>query len=318
MNSELITIIIFGYILDLIFGDPQWRWHPVRIIGRLAELLEEQLNKGKINRIFSGSVLVILVVSITVFSVWAVLKFAYLIHPVLYYVFSVLLIYFSLSMKALGVEANKVLKHLKDKDLGEARRDLSMIVGRDTDKLKETEVVRATVETTAESTMDGVVAPLFYAFLGGPVLAWAYKAINTLDSMFGHKNERFLEFGRLSAKLDGLANLVPAKITCFLINISSFFYGKDAVNSVKWAGRYLFKGPEYNGESVEASLAGALGIQLGGTNFYNSTPVLKALIGNNLFSLDKQHIKESLQITYFASTLFMFFRIFFYYLLGRR
>jgi len=317
MNSELTTIFA-GYSLDLIFGDPQWQWHPVRFIGRLIEWQELRLNKPASNRILSGSVLVILTVGITVFSVWGILRLAHLIHPGLYYIFSALLIYLSLSIKSLGVEADKVFRCLQDKKIEDARIKLALIVGRDTDKLNETEIVRATVETVAESTMDGIIAPLFYSFLGGPVLAWGYKAVNTLDSMVGHKNERFFEFGRLSAKLDGWVNLIPAKITCFLISLASCFYGKNSSGSVMWGRKYLFKGPEYNGEAAEASLAGALGVQLGGVNFYNSLAVSKALIGEKRIPLDKKHIGESLRIAYLASTLFMLFGILLYYLLGRR
>src|SRR3989338_8913858 len=219
--------IIIAYILDLIFGDPQWHWHPVRVIGRLTDKLEKKLNTDKIsrNKIFSGTVLVILIIGLTVFSVWFALKLAKLIHPFLYHTLFVLLIYFALSIRSLGEEAKKVYLALKNNNLQKARNDLSMIVGRDTDKLNEPQIIRASVETVAESIMDGIIAPLFYAFIGGPVLAWAYKAINTLDSMVGYRSERFIKFGKPAAKLDGIVNFIPAKITSLLITASCFFYG---------------------------------------------------------------------------------------------
>src|SRR3989338_1515231 len=233
--------IITAYILDLIFGDPQWYWHPVRIIGRLTDKLEKKLNtygfgyrkpnhcsltyKISGNQIFYGTVLVILVISLTVFSVWFALKLAKSIHPFLYHTLFVLLIYFALSIRSLGTEAKKVYLALKNNNLQKARNGLSMLVGRDTDKLNEPQIIRASVETVAESIMDGIIAPLFYAFIGGPVLAWAYKAINTLDSMVGYRSERFIKFGKPAAKLDGIVNFIPAKIASLLITASCFFYG---------------------------------------------------------------------------------------------
>ena len=298
-------IISGGYILDLIFGDPPWPGHPTRIIGRLIELLEEKLISAKINKIFSGAILVILITVITAVSIWGILRLAKFIHPYLYYLISALFIYFSLSVKQLGVEANKVYFALKSGNIVQARKELSMIVARDTDKLDEPEIIRATVETVAESTMDGIVAPMCYAFLGGPILAWAYKAINTLDSMVGYRSERFIEFGRVAAKLDGLANFIPAKITCFLISLSAFFYQKDGLRAIRWAARYLFKWPQDNSEATEAAMAGALGVQLGGLNLYQSIPIQKPFIGDNLYLLDRKHIQESVNLVYISSALFM-------------
>jgi adenosylcobinamide-phosphate synthase len=303
--SYQILAIITAYILDLVIGDPQWNWHPVRLIGRLIERLEKRLNVGNINKKFSGVMLIILVVGITIFCVWGILRLARLIHPLLYYVCFAILIYFCLSIKALAVEANKVYSALKKKNIQEARNNLSMIVGRDTDKLEEAEIIKATVETVAESTMDGIIAPLFYAFLGGPVLVWMYKAINTLDSMVGYKNKRFIEFGKPSARLDGLLNFIPAKITCFLISFSSCFYGKDWLSSARWGTKYFLKGQEDNSIATEAAMAGALKIQLGGINFYNSIPISRPLIGDNFQPVAIKHIRESIQIAYISSALFM-------------
>lgn len=316
---EILSVsIIGGYILDLAFGDPQWHWHPVRLIGRLIERLERRLNTGSVNKLFAGAILVVLAVGLTVSCVWVILSLAGLIHPVLYLVISTLLIYFALSTKDLAVEVSKVYEALNCKNIRKARISLSMIVGRDADSLEEPEIIRATVETTAESAMDGVVAPLFYAFLGGPVLMWAYKAINTLDSMVGYRSERFIEFGRVSAKLDGLVNFIPARITCFLIGLSGLSYGKNRFNSIKWGFRYLFKGIEKNSEATEAAMAGALRVQLGGLNFYNSVPVPKPLIGEAVYPLEIRHIQESIRIVYLCSFLFLFTGLSLLYLIGGR
>lgn len=294
-------IIAIGFVLDLIFGDPEWSWHPVRIIGRLIERLETKLNKGKTNKKLSGVALVILVVGLTIFCVWGSLGIAKVIHPVLYYVVSVLFIYFALSIKDLAVEANKVYKALKMGNIKEARRNLSMIVGRDTDKLDEPQIIRAAVETVAESIMDGIIAPLFYVFLGGPILAWAYKAINTLDSMVGHKNERLADFGWASAKLDGILNFIPSKIAAFLISFSAFCHRKNWIDSIRLVSRYLFEGTQHNSEMAEASMAGALGIQLGGLNFYSGKAAKKALLGDAKKPLETSDIKDSVSIAYLVS-----------------
>ncbi|MFA4889828.1 MAG: cobalamin biosynthesis protein, partial [Candidatus Omnitrophota bacterium] len=147
--------------------------------------------------------------------------------------------------------------------------------------------------------------PLFYAFLGGPVIVWVYKAINTLDSMVGYRNERFKEFGYVSAKLDGLLNFIPSKITCFLISVSILCCGKRWFNSLKESGRYLLNGPGVNSDAVEAAMAGGLGVQLGGTNFYNSVAVDKLFIGQAAEPLDIKHIRQSVMIAYVSSVLML-------------
>lgn len=297
--------ILLAYLLDLIIGDPQFSWHPVRIIGRLIAKLEIVLNNDRLNNKFAGFLLVLLVVSTTVICVSVILKLSRLIHPAFYFIISSLLVYFALAVKSLAKEANKVYQALITGDIAQARKNLSLLVARDTEKLDEPQVIRATVETVAESTMDGIISPLFYAFLGGPVLVWAYKAINTLDSMVGYRNERFASFGRVSAEVDGIANFIPAKITCVTILIGGWLYGKFRASSGQWTLRYAFKGKRYNSESTEAVMAASLGIQLGGLNFYNSIPVQKTLIGDGVYPLNIKHIKESIKITYISSILFM-------------
>jgi adenosylcobinamide-phosphate synthase len=179
-----------------------------------------------------------------------------------------------------------------------------MIVGRDTANMDEAQIIRATVETVAESTMDGIVAPLFYAFLGGPVLAWFYKSVNTMDSMVGHRNERYAEFGWAAARLDGLFNLVPSKITALAISASAFLCGKDwAVLSGGRQGmfsRVLFK-QRYDG----GSMSGGLRIRLGGRNFYGGLAVDKPLLGDGPQPLQLKHIGQSVRVCYLSSLLMM-------------
>lgn len=313
---SLVLIIVIAYALDLVFGDPQWHWHPVRTIGRLIERLERKLNTDKANKIFSGVAMTFLLVGLAMLCVWLALGIAKFMHPFLYGILSIIFIYFALSVRSLAVEANKVYGALKNKNVKAARKYLSMIVARDTQKLDEREIIRATVETVAESIMDGIIAPLSYVFLGGPVLMWGYKAINTLDSMVGYRSERFIEFGKVSAKVDGIVNFIPAKITCFLICLSSLCYKKDWVNSLRWGFKYFLKGQEFNSIATEAAMAGALRIRLGGVNFYDSVPIEKPFIGNNAQPLAVRHIRESIRIAYVSSVLFICVGTYLFYLIG--
>lgn len=304
MNYE-IFIIPIAYCLDLALGDPQTSWHPVRLIGKLIEALETILNKPGYNRRFRGIVLVFSVTATAAFVVWGILQLCAATHRLIFYMVSVLFIYFSLSVRSLAEEVNKVKSGLENGDISRARDSLAMIVGRDTKELDESEIIRATVETVAESTMDGIVAPLFYAFLGGPVLVWVYKTINTLDSMVGYNNKRFKEFGWASARLDGLFNLIPAKLTALLISAAMFFYRKDSVNSLRWALKHAFKSPAFNADTAEAPMAGGLRIKLGGINFYNSLAVYKPYLGDGYEPLAIKHINQSLMVSYMVSILML-------------
>lgn len=302
MNYKILSIFS-AYFLDLVLGDPQWQYHPIRLIGRLIGLLEKRLNTDNFNRRFSGVILVNLVIGITIFFIWGCLKLAEFIHPIFYYFTSVILIYFALSVKALDVEASKVKNAIMNENIPEARNKLSMLVGRDTNSLDRQEIIRASVETVAESITDGIVSPLCYVFLGGPILLWAYKAVNTLDSMVGYQSKRFIKFGWFSAKLDGLMNFIPARITLVLIAASSFCCAKDWFASLKWGSRYFFKGPKDNSLIPEAAMAGGLGIKLGGLNFYNGSPIFKPLVGDGSSPLDIEHIQQGINIAYICSLL---------------
>ncbi len=304
MNCGLF-VIPCAYAIDLLAGDPQVEWHPVRLIGRLVRFLDIRLNKQEYNRRVAGVILVVLVSATVIFIAWTILKLSLSAHPALYFAVSVLLVYFSISTRALADEAGKVERCLKNGDIGAAREKLSMIVGRDTANMDEAQIIRATVETVAESTMDGIVAPLFYAFLGGPVLAWFYKSVNTMDSMVGHRNERYAEFGWAAARLDGLFNLVPSKITTLAISASAFLCGKDWAGSFRWAARYVFKGPSLNSDTTEASMSGGLRIRLGGRNFYGGLAVDKPLLGDGPEPLQLKHIGQSVRVCYLSSLLMM-------------
>ncbi|MDD3345773.1 MAG: adenosylcobinamide-phosphate synthase CbiB [Candidatus Omnitrophica bacterium] len=304
MNCAMF-IIPCAYLLDLAAGDPQFRWHPVRVMGRFVEVLERVLNREGYNRRLTGAILVFLTGSAAVFFTWAVLALSLSIHPALFLTVSVLMIYFSVSTKALADEAGKIGRFLKKGDVISARENLSLIVGRDTGAMDEEQVIRASVETVAESTMDGIVAPLFYAFIGGPVLAWFYKSVNTMDSMVGHKNKRYAEFGWAAARLDGLLNFAPSKITAFLINMAVFLYGKDWRSSIRWTAKYIFKGPSFNSDTAEAPMSGGLRIRLGGRNFYGGLAVDKPFLGDGFETLHVKHIGQSIAVCYLVSLLML-------------
>lgn len=302
MNYSLYAILA-AYLLDLSFGDPAWRWHPVRIIGRLITGLEKRLNVPSDNKIFRGLILSFIVIGAVCGTVWVSLRIAWIISPILYFFLGTLLIYFGLSVKDLAAQAHEVKAALADGDIPRARKQLAMIVGRDTEALDEPEIVRASVETVAESIMDGIVAPLFYCFLGGPVWMWFYKAVNTLDSMVGYRSQRFIEFGRVCAKLDAVMNFIPARLTSFLIGVSSGLCGKDFAGAFRWGLRYFLRGPEYNSRMTEAAMAGSLGVRLGGTNYYQGAACSGPLFGDNRFPLSIKHIGDSIRIAYSCSGL---------------
>jgi len=298
-------IIFAACVLDLFLGDPQVSWHPVRIIGRFIARLEKILNKGRLNRRWGGVILVVLAALASGFTVVIVLKLSLMAGSWLFYAVSVLLVYFAVSIRALSDEAEKIRRSLEEGDLVNARNDLAMIVGRDTGGLDAPEVTRAAVETVAESTMDGIVAPLFYAFLGGPVLLWVYKTVNTLDSMVGYKNARFKEFGWAAARVDGWMNLIPSKITSLLISAAMLFCGRNFWGAAKRACGYIFKGPAVNSQGVEDAMAGGLDVRLGGRSFYQGEPEDKPLLGETSNPLNLSHIRQAVTVSYIASALML-------------
>ena len=307
MNYKLLTIFI-AYILDLVFGDPRRYPHPVKIIGKAIRMLEKVLRKIFINEKLGGIILVLLIVAGTFCLTSLIVKLSAAVNFYLGVGISIFLIYTSLSVKDLKVESVEVYRALEKKDLETARKKLSLIVGRDTENLNEEEIIRATVETIAESIVDGIISPLFYALIGGPVLALTYKAINTLDSMVGYNNEKYKDFGWCSAKIDTIANFIPAILSIFLIPLASLFCPAFSRISLFSSFRIIFRDGLKNGQISnipESAVAGALGIRLGGMNFYNSVAVTKPFLGDNCHPLDKEHIKKSIKIAHISSGLFL-------------
>ncbi|MBR1976566.1 MAG: cobalamin biosynthesis protein CobD, partial [Phascolarctobacterium sp.] len=267
-----VVAIVTGFILDLILGDPHSLPHPICLIGNFISFLERNLRKilGFSNNglLFGGGVMVFLVIS-TCFAVpYALLYLTGLVNPWLAFGLETLMFYQIFATKCLRDESMKVFYALQEGDLEKARLMLSWIVGRDTKNLTEAEVTKGAVETIAENTADGIIAPMFYMFLGGAPLAFLYKGINTMDSMVGYKNEKYLYFGRCAAKLDDVANFIPARITGLLMIAAAYFLNLDAERAWKIFRRDRYNHLSPNSAMTESVAAGALNIQLGGGHFY--------------------------------------------------
>ncbi len=302
--SCLIQIMI-AYVLDIIIGDPQWSYHPVRLIGKFIENVEKGLRKLPIPERLAGIILTIIILSGIFLTTYALVSVSRQVHFLCELTMGAIIIYFSVSVKSLAVEAKKVMTSLGKNDLINARRFLAQIVGRDTAHLNQEQIIRACVETVAEGSVDGVLSPLFYSFIGGPIGAIAYKAVNTLDSMVGYKNDKYIRFGWASARLDDVANYIPARISGVLIPVASFFCGCGFKNSLKIALRDGCKHESPNSGIPEAAIAGALGVQLGGPSTYQGGIVEKPFIGDNQNQLTMESVDMAIKITYVTSVLFL-------------
>lgn len=299
--------IVAGFILDLIFGDPHSLPHPICLIGNLISFLERNLRKifGFSNNglLFGGGVLVLIVISTCFALPYALLYLAGMVNPWLAFALETLMFYQIFATKCLRDESMKVYYALQKGDLDEARLMLSWIVGRDTKNLTEAEVTKGAVETIAENTADGIIAPMFYMFLGGAPLAFLYKGINTMDSMVGYKNEKYLYFGRCAAKLDDVVNFIPARITGLLMIGAAYFLNLDVQGAWKtfWRDRYNHLSP--NSAMTESVAAGALNIQLGGGHFYFGKWVHKDTIGDDIRPVKAEDIVATNNLLYMTAVL---------------
>lgn len=303
-NMGLIELA-FAFVLDLAIGDPQWSYHPVRLIGRSIEGMEYLLRKLPIPERISGIFLTMLIVSGTYLVTHAVVLLSRQWSMLSEMIIGACVIYFTISVKCLADESKKVIAALKENDLMKARKALSLIVGRDTANLSQAQIVRACVETVAEGSVDGVLSPLFYAFIGGPSGVMAYKAVSTLDSMVGYKDEKYIRFGWASARLDDLANYIPARISAVLIPIASFLCGCHFKGSLRIAFRDGHKHESPNSGIPEAAIAGALGVQIGGPSTYQGELAEKPFLGDAKNLLTIASIDMAIKIMYVTSILFM-------------
>ena len=295
-----ILIMILGYIMDLVFGDPYWFPHPVRFIGKLISKTEKFIRKhakSEKSLKYWGILMWLVPVVTTALVTALIVKIASFNKYVEIFV-SAFIIYTTLSTKCLKDEATKIYKVLETGDIKKSRVQLSYIVGRDTTNLSQSEIIRATVETVAENTVDGTISPMFYGFLFGPVGAMTYKAINTLDSMVGYKNDKYLNLGCVSAKLDDVANFIPARLTAIFMPLGAFLCGMNGANSFKIAIRDRKNHKSPNCAFAEGAAAGAIGIQLGGTNIYFGKEVYKPTIGDKKRELENYDIVRMNKLMY--------------------
>lgn len=282
-------------LFDALLGDPRWLPHPVRWLGRLAQVLEAPA-RGLLPARAAGIATAITVIGAAVGASFLLLLLAERVHQQLADLVAIVLLFTTFAAGDLALHARNVLSALESGDLAEARRRAGMMVGRDTDSLDERGVIRATVESVAENTVDGVTAPLFYACFLGPVGAIAYKAVNTLDSTFGYRDQRYRLFGWASARIDDVANWIPARLTALLIPIAAAATGKRAMASLRVLLRDGRKHSSPNAGLSEAAFAGALGVQLGGVSVYRGETIEKPTLGDPIGALDQSHIPQVLKV----------------------
>lgn len=296
-----------GYLLDLLIGDPRWLYHPVCLIGNLIALLEKGIRKifpkTKKGELSGGFLEVVLVCLLSLGIPCAALSVLYRYLPLAGLALETFWCYQLLATKSLKDESMKVYDRLKNGTIEEARYAVSMIVGRDTAELTEEGVTKAAVETVAENGSDGVIAPMLYMALGGVPLMFLYKGINTMDSMLGYKNDRYLYFGRCAAKLDDLANYIPARISGWLMVAAAFLTGMDGKNAAKIYKRDRRNHASPNSAQTEAAVAGALRVQLAGNAYYFGKLYEKPTIGDKLREVEPEDIRRANRLLYGASVL---------------
>ena len=297
-----ITALIAGYLLDLLLGDPEWLYHPVRLIGKLISLLEKRLRARGGNLRKSAVILTAVTVLTTMAAAALILWLLSLLGRVPLFIGMVLMDWMGIAVTCMAKEARGVRKAL-EKGLPEARKQVARIVGRDTQNLNEEEIVKATVETVAENTTDGVISPLFWALLGGPVLLWGFKAASTLDSMVGYMDEKYRDIGWSSARLDDIMNYIPARLTALLMVCAAYLSGLDGKNAFRIVCRDHANHKSPNCAWSEAAAAGAMHIQLGGTHEYFGKPVEKPTIGDADRPAEREDIRRANRLLFVTSGL---------------
>ena len=301
--------ILAAVAMDFVLGDPRWLPHPVRAIGWLAARLESAARRlapaSRWATMLAGLVVALLVYTIAGVAAWGAIRLAAIVGPLAADIVGAVILYTTIAARDLARHGTAVFRALAAGDLVEARRRVGFIVGRDTAGLDESGVVRATVESIAESTVDGVTAPLLFAIVAGPVGAMVYRAINTLDSMFGHQDEQYIDFGWAAARIDDLANYIPARLTAPMLCLAAMLLGQRPIQAARIVLRDRRKHRSPNSGLAEAAVAGALGVQLGGLNYYDGQPLDRPTIGDPLVPLASRHIPLANALMWTASGLLL-------------
>lgn len=297
----ILLAIWIAFLMDWLIGDPYTWPHPVKAMGHYINFCLAWQARHPLPAYCFGGFLWLTTVGLSLGLTYLVLSLCQQINPILYWLVWVYLAYSCLATKSLADEAKKVYQALQAKELEPARRQVGMIVGRETGNLSREEISQATIETVAENTSDGVIGPLLCLFLGGPVLAMGYKAVNTLDSMVGYRTKAYQKIGFVSAKMDDVANLIPARLTWFFLCLASFFCRLDwrRAMTIGWRDRYQHASP--NSGFSEAVVAGALGIELGGSHLYHGQLVVKPTIGDASRQVVSYDILLAVRLLYISS-----------------
>lgn len=291
---------------DTIIGDPRSKYHPVVLLGNLIAFFEKYLRKAShsvIRQRAAGGMLVFLTLLITYLVTWLIMQGAAYFGKTVEFLCGAVVLSFTISPRSLAEAGLELKGYLEAGDLAAARFKVGWIVGRDTDKLDTPEITRATVETVAENIVDGIISPLFYFMIGGVPLAFLYRAVNTMDSMVGYKSEKYLHFGMIAARVDDVFNYLPARMTGVFLVIASFMLRYDTKSAIQMILRDAGKHPSPNSGIAEAGVAGAIGVRLGGVNYYGGTRHNRAFMGDPLEVLQPKHIQETIYLMY-AVTLF--------------
>ena len=309
-----------GFLIDLILGDPVYAFHPIRLIGNLIGKSEKAIRKALPNNekseLIGGFILWIWVAAVSFFVPFILLKCLYRVNFWLGFILESIFFWQIIAAKSLKTESMKVYKAFEEGDTEKARKAVSMIVGRDTASLTAEGITKAAVETVAENTSDGVTAPLIFAALFGASGGFLYKAVNTMDSMVGYKNDKYLYFGRFSAKCDDVFNFIPARITAYFMIISSFILDLDGKNAFKIFLRDRFNHASPNSAQTEAVCAGALDVMLAGDAYYFGKLYKKKTIGDNIRKIEPKDIKNANNLMYMTSVLILIVLSILLYIVG--
>ena len=298
-------IIPAAFILDLVLGDPTRLPHPIRWLGRAITVGEPFFRNLRLKLSVSGALFAISLIAGTWTLTFVLMKTAQYIHPVVKAGIEILILYYCISIRSLESSAMAVFRALTQSRIDDARAEVALIVGRDVEHLNPEEISRATVETVGENLVDGVISPLFYAAIGGVPLAMAYKMINTLDSMIGYKNDKYLDFGKVAARIDDIANFIPARLSIPVISLAAQIIDGKGARTFQTA---LSEGANHTSPNAgysEAAFAGALGIRLGGPSYYHGRLVSKPFLGIPFTQINSNHIKKACDLMILSSLIWM-------------